>query len=573
MINRIRRFAVMSISQRRIIVCTTIGSFRRRSSYEIRDRPAMDNGLGLEAADNFKGLREKMVIGAEVRQGGCTTDATAVIIRTGLDGIIQSGNVEAQTLCGVLENRSIFDVFPGLSRAALAGLAHLQSLQVTEPYGSRDISLVILKDTGSQSLYFLGHTSPVPGTAAQRSTVPSPLTVNDDPSLGKNTDVREYVARLLQQTADRYLAMINTVPALMYLKDSQSRYVEINEAFCQFAGKSKGQIVGRTDYDIFARDLAEKYIAIDRQVLTTGREIINQEEKYTASDGTLRWVSTTKVPLRGANGWIDGVVGLTQDVTEQHRHQTQLMQSEKLAGIGTLAAGVAHEINNPIGYINSNLNTMKRYLEKVHAYLQGLAHPNLQQQAAIGEIMADFDDAIDESIEGTGRVKSIVVDLKSFSRVDRAEKEYANLNEGIESTLNVVWNELKYKCKVNKEFGKLPELFCMPNQLNQVFMNILVNAGHAITGDSGIIRINTCADEHNIHVSIRDNGCGIPEEHLKRIFEPFFTTKDVGKGTGLGLSLSHDIIKKHKGTLEVKSKVGEGTEFVITLPLDGMKDG
>jgi two-component system NtrC family sensor kinase len=187
-------------------------------------------------------------------------------------------------------------------------------------------------------------------------------------------------------------------------------------------------------------------------------------------------------------------------------------------------------------------------------------------------MLNDFVDAVKESIEGVNRVKKIVVDLKSFSRVDRAEKEMANLNEGIESTLNIVWNEIKYTCKVEKDYGDLPDLYCIPNQHNQVFLNLLVNAGQSIAGKSGLIEIKTWADNQNIYVSIKDNGCGIPEKNQKRIFEPFFTTKEVGKGTGLGLSLVYDIIKKHKGQIIVDSEVGVGTKFNITLPREGVRD-
>lgn len=241
----------------------------------------------------------------------------------------------------------------------------------------------------------------------------------------------------------------------------------------------------------------------------------------------------------------------------------QLIQSDKLAAIGTLAAGVAHEINNPMGYISSNLNTMKKYLDNFQSYLKSLG----DNDQKIKLMLEDFHDAIDESAEGATRVKRIVSDLKSFSRVDRLHKEYANLNAGIDSTLNIVWNELKYKCKVEKDYGVLPDFYCMANQLNQVFMNLLVNAGQAIEKEDGLIKIKTRSDNKAIYISFSDNGCGIPQENLNRIFEAFFTTKKIGEGTGLGLSLVYDIITKHDGKIEVNSRVGVGTEFQIILPL------
>jgi signal transduction histidine kinase len=275
--------------------------------------------------------------------------------------------------------------------------------------------------------------------------------------------------------------------------------------------------------------------------------------------------------LLDAHGTPAGVVGMTQDITESHVAREKLVQADKLAAIGTLAAGVAHEINNPIGFVRSNLNTMAKYLAKLRKIVESVPAEDQDEREMVTEMCDDFADAIAESIDGTTRVKNIVADLKSFSRVDRSEKEHANLNEGLESTLNIVWNELKYKCKVEKEYGELPDLYCVPNQLNQVFMNLLMNAGHAIETE-GTIWIKTWADEDNVWVSIKDSGAGIPREIQSKIFEPFFTTKQVGKGTGLGLSLTFDIIEKHGGTIEVHSEPGQGAEFRVCLPRTGVSD-
>jgi len=301
------------------------------------------------------------------------------------------------------------------------------------------------------------------------------------------------------------------------------------------------------------------------------REVIKQEEPITHSDGQERWISTTVVPLHDSQGSVSGVVGLIHDVTDLHISREQLVQADKLAAIGTLAAGVAHEINNPVGFISSNLNTMGKYVEKIRQHLSRQGNEDPDANAELVEMLDDFADAVKESQDGTERVRKIVADLKSFSRVDKSRKEYFNINDGLETTLNIVWNELKYKCTMDKDYGKVPDLYCMPNQLNQVFMNLLVNAGHAMRDDSGRVTIKTRADDSNIYVSISDTGVGIPRENLQKIFEPFFTTKDIGKGTGLGLSVAYDIVKKHGGHIDVKSEVGVGTEFTITLPLEGIE--
>src|SRR5574343_1138295 len=173
-----------------------------------------------------------------------------------------------------------------------------------------------------------------------------------------------------------------------------------------------------------------------------------------------------------------------------------------------------------------------------------------------------------ESRDGIQRVRKIVQDLKDFSRVDaRQEWESVDLHAGIDSTLNIVNNEIKYKADVVKNYGPLPEVQCLPSEMNQVFMNLLVNAAHAITSERGTITISTGAEGPNVWVEVADTGAGIAQENLKRIFDPFFTTKPVGKGTGLGLSLSYGIVQKHSGHIDVKSEPGKGTCFRITLPV------
>jgi PAS domain S-box-containing protein len=379
--------------------------------------------------------------------------------------------------------------------------------------------------------------------------------------------IRESQA-MISRSANLYNAMINTVPAIIYYKNTDNKYIVVNDAFCKFVGLPADQIISNSDLEIFPPEKAKGNYEVDMRVMANDTAIINQEEQISDIKGQTKWIAITKVPLHDSMGSVYGIVGLTQDITEFHNSRQQLIQSDKLAAIGTLAAGVAHEINNPIGYVNSNLNAMTKYLNKITQYIENSGIHNDKEK--MKEILLDFGDAISESIEGSGRVRKIVADLKSFSRADQADKVYTDINEGIKSTLNIVWNELKYKCKVESDYGTLPDLYCIPNQLNQIFMNILVNAGQAITGDAGLIKIKTWADDQHVYVSIADNGCGIPEENMKKVFEPFFTTKDVGKGTGLGLSLTYDIIKKHNGKIDVTSEVGIGTEFTISLPLEGL---
>lgn len=268
--------------------------------------------------------------------------------------------------------------------------------------------------------------------------------------------------------------------------------------------------------------------------------------------------------------------------------QDQLLQADKMASIGQLAAGVAHEINNPIGYIYSNLGTLSEYISNlfllIEVYEDALreAHrerpqrwveiEDLKQRIDYEFLVKDLPQLLAESREGIERVRKIVADLRDFSRAGYAEKwTLADVHRGLDSTLNIVWNDLKYKCDVERRYGDLPQIECRPSQLNQVFLNILVNAGHAIE-KRGTITVTTGCDGNGVFVDIADSGKGIAPENLGRIFDPFFTTKPVGQGTGLGLSLSYGIVREHGGRIEVHSQVGLGTTFRVFLPLHHQHD-
>ena len=270
--------------------------------------------------------------------------------------------------------------------------------------------------------------------------------------------------------------------------------------------------------------------------------------------------------------------------------QDKLMQSEKLASIGQLAAGVAHEINNPIGYIFSNFGTLEKYLadlfrmldayEEAETVLAGTPTGSrlaaLREELELSFLKEDIPSLMSESKEGITRVRTIVQNLKDFSRVDTDRNwAMADLHHGIDSTLNIVNNEIKYKADVVKLYGDIPDVECLPSELNQVFMNLLVNAAHAINSERGTITVRTGVDVDaaQVWVEVADNGGGIAKENLGRVFDPFFTTKPVGVGTGLGLSLSYGIVKKHFGQIEVSSEVGVGTTFRITLPVRQAAEG
>lgn len=407
---------------------------------------------------------------------------------------------------------------------------------------------------------------------------------------------------------ERSLDCIEDVIIITDLKDNILR---CNRAFSSLTGKTYQELLGRKWQEV----LEEKGIT---HRITNAGEI---EMLYPGAQGA-RWFNYNLNAIRdaGSNKTQSAVITLTditalKNMTEKLKEeqealantnleldtaykklkttQIQLLQQEKMASIGQIAAGVAHEINNPVGFVMSNLGSLKKYMDRLFEFIK-VQSAALEEMAKQGQgtdsrgpdniksilnkineakhstkldfILEDVVNLVRESIDGTERIRQIVQELKSFSRVDEASERMSDINAGIESTINIVWNELKYKATLKKELGSLPMTKCNPGQMNQVFMNLLINAAHAIE-KQGEIAIKTWYEDNNIYVAVSDTGCGIPEDKLEMIFEPFFTTKEPGKGTGLGLSIVYDIIQKHNGGIAVKSRVGEGTTFTLHIPL------
>lgn len=355
----------------------------------------------------------------------------------------------------------------------------------------------------------------------------------------------------LREVVDR-----NETKDLFRLKDG--RVFECRSRPQYLGERIIGRVFGFTD--ITERQLAEEALRHSRDQL---------EER----------VLERTIDLQRANATLQTEKALQEELIRKlGEAQSQLLQSEKMASIGVLAAGVAHEINNPIGFVSSNLGTLQRYAENMlklfDAYAAREASLSPADRQEIDRIKKEIDaqylhedcgNLLAESRDGLDRVKRIVRDMKEFSHVDSGGRQHANLETGIDSTLNVVWNEIKYKAEVSKEYGQIPSIECYPSQLNQVFMNLLINAAHAIE-ERGHITVRTGHDEERVWVEVEDTGKGIDPAHLSRIFEPFFTTKPVGQGTGLGLSVSYGIVQKHGGLIEVRSEPGIGTAFRVILP-------
>lgn len=394
--------------------------------------------------------------------------------------------------------------------------------------------------------------------------------------------------------------ILDFLPVPTFIKDADHRFVFVNKLASAFFDVDAEDIVGKRDEDFFSAEQCREFQEIDNLVLSTGKDSEN-EEVVTDRNGVTHTLVTRKslfetedgryllVSINDITAWkkIEAELrGRNAELVELNAKfsaaQEQLIQSEKLASIGQLAAGVAHEINNPIGYIFSNFGSLETYitnlLDMLNAYEKAessITTPEVRNNLAavrkrveLDYIKEDMPMLLNESKEGIVRVRNIVQDLKDFSHVDtNLEWQWADLHHGIDSTLNIVNNEVKYKADVIKEYGDIPEVECLPSQINQVIMNLIVNAAHAISDERGKITISTGVSEDKVWIEITDTGHGIPKEILPRIFDPFFTTKPVGSGTGLGLSLSYGIIQKHQGSMKVESEPGKGTCFRILLPI------
>lgn len=372
---------------------------------------------------------------------------------------------------------------------------------------------------------------------------------------------------------------MDCVADMVMLTDSHGVIKRLNKSLMDFVNMAYTDIIGQRWEKIMSDNNLETISLFDEG---GAGEMIEVNQKSTD-----KWFELISYPYEDKELGFSGFAITLHETTEIKRvsreleaSHAQILQGEKMASIGQLAAGVAHEINNPTGFVLSNLHTLEKYVSRLTDFIndqsKAIESPtdgSIQELAEkkktmkIDFIHNDIKDLISESIEGTDRIKKIVQNLKSFARIDESDLMMADINECIESTLNIVWNELKYKSEVFKDYGTLPLIDCYPQQLNQVFMNLLINASQSIE-KQGEIRIKTWNGDGMIHVSISDTGAGIPEDKMSRIFDPFFTTKPVGEGTGLGLSISYDIIKKHNGEIKVESEVGKGTTFNVTIPIE-----
>jgi two-component system NtrC family sensor kinase len=376
--------------------------------------------------------------------------------------------------------------------------------------------------------------------------------------------------------------IVDLIPAYIYAKDAQSRFVACNAYLARGMGTVSENAIGKTDFDFFPLEMAQKYFDDEQAILKSGEAFYDREEAVLDQIGGDRTIATTKVPLRDESGAPIGIIGIGYDITERKRAEQRMAAGERLESIGRLAAGVAHEINTPIQFLNDSVSFIREAIQDLLAdnrMLRASMPVAPEPDENIEELKLELPPALDRIVDGLGRIAEIVRSMKEFSHADQRSMSEVDLNRAIHSTLIIARSEYKYVAEVQTDFQPLPAVICHGGQINQVVLNLVVNAAHAIadqvkdTGQKGLITVKTRVEAGFAVISIGDTGGGIPEAVRGRIFEPFFTTKEVGKGTGQGLSIAHKVVASHGGTLDFVTEMGNGTTFFVRLPLPAADDG
>ncbi len=429
-------------------------------------------------------------------------------------------------------------------------------------------------------------------------------------SVHKSEQQRMAAEEALKHSQAFYHSLVENLPQNIFRKNLEGQFTFANQRFCTELGRTFEQIRGKTDFDFFPAPLAERYRRDDAAVIDS-RKIFEAVEEHVTPDGKKLYVQVIKTPIYDQDGHAIGIQGIFWDVTDKKHSesilqqtnrllteavnserqaieqlktaQTAMVQTEKLAGLGQMVAGVAHEINNPLSFVNNNVAVLQRDVAAMKDLLmlyrqaEGLIAANNAELAGWIKEMEDhidlpytlhnLDDVLTRSRDGLRRIQQIVRDLRDFARLDESDLLEMDLNEGIASTVNIIRGRAKKKqIQLDMDLQPLPKITCYPAKINQVVMNLLANAIDACN-DRGQVKVSTESIDGKVMIEVKDNGSGIDPAIRDRIFDPFFTTKPPGEGTGLGLSISYGIIQDHGGTIDLESAPGQGTSFKIQLPL------
>jgi two-component system, NtrC family, sensor kinase len=394
------------------------------------------------------------------------------------------------------------------------------------------------------------------------------------------TDASEFKA--MEETAQRYRDYTEITSDWYWEMDEAFRFTYFSREFEEISGVPSASALGKTRWDGLGKEaVGNPDWEAHKQAMFDHQPIRNFEYSSRRPDGRIVWFRVSGRPRHDDGGKFIGYYGIASDISATRRIEERLQQSERLASIGQLAAGVAHEINNPVGFVRSNIETLGGYLHTLLALLERYAaveaagaRPEalaaLQAEKSRADLDFLRDDApmlVDECRDGLDRIRKIVADLREFSREGEAELCEVDLNACLESAINLFASNLSKTIELKRDYAILPALRCRPRQLNQVFFALLANAGQAIGGQAGRITVSSGqGGDGEQWVQVSDTGCGIAAEHLPRIFEPFFTTRPVGKGTGMGLAMCFGIVADHGGRIEVRSAPGAGASFRVVLP-------
>ncbi len=405
---------------------------------------------------------------------------------------------------------------------------------------------------------------------------------------------RKQAEAALRASEVRYRELMESAADAILVFDGSFTIREVNRRACELSGYERDELVGRNGMDLFAPADADAGPPEEQWLLEGAREARSVERAARRKDGSFILVETSTSVHGDGNYQV-----IIRDVTDQRRLEVELRHSQKLESVGRLAAGIAHEINTPIQFIGDNVSFVRESFGDIGQILTAVRHTlsaleeigvDCDAVAELGRIVTDLDvdflvdeipSALDQTLDGVERVTTIVQATRAFGHPDGKHKASADLNMAIRDTLVVARNEYKYVADVDCDLGRLPPVVCNIGDVNQVVLNLVVNAAHAIAeilgapaqgagdGERGRITVRTAHDGEHVAVSVSDTGCGIPEGVQERVFEPFFTTKEVGKGTGQGLSLARTVADNHGGTLTFETETGRGTTFTLRLPVAG----
>ena len=413
---------------------------------------------------------------------------------------------------------------------------------------------------------------------------------------------RQKAQEALAKSEARFRQLIETMNEGFTVLDRQGKINYVNPKLCEMFGVKPKEAIGKSPFDFIddsSPEYRDRFIQYRNKSIETGT-VESYEMNWKRKDGSIFVAMVSPRQILDQNNKYTGSVAVLTDITDLKnaeklliarnkelntalndlkKTQAQLVDSEKMASLGQLTAGVAHEINNPINFVSGNVQPLRRDIEDILSVLGQYDKiiEKLDMGADFSEVDAfkkeiDFDFLLNEIShlldgigEGASRTAEIVKGLRNFSRMDEHELKLANINQGLDSTVLILHNKIKSRIEIIKEYGDFADIMCYPGQLNQVFLNLLNNAQEAIEGEGKII-IRTWKEDHLVKVSVKDSGKGITDKVRKKIFDPFYTTKEVGKGTGLGLSISFGIVEKHNGNIEVKSTPGKGSEFIVAIP-------